>query len=304
MFTHNKYYEIKCAANDKFINLYGDHENGVVNNGNIVNLYSRTNNKDQRWALERFGSDYNVRIVCERGDAWYALNYNTQNASCIVWHLDSAANEDTVIQMQPTQSMSSMYYMKLLGRDLYLTAVGDTLKWTNNPRSYAQMFSLVEPGSSSGTGSKRLSMPVNINQKAYSEPVKSKGCALCCGVDVSSYYGSSANNNVSYFLNTYWSNSTGYSWGSPNAVMTESTYSLSTIKSEISAGRPVVVHGKGGGTEHWVVAFAYDNDAASPANVYVLDPYQGVERTLNEAMRATCGENYIFDGRIKKTRAK
>ena len=89
-FQYNHYYEIYNSSSGKYVNLNGDHENNVVNNGEKVTVYARTNNPDQRWALERYGSDNQVRIVLQRGGGWYALNYNTENTNCIVWHLNSA----------------------------------------------------------------------------------------------------------------------------------------------------------------------------------------------------------------------
>ena len=103
-FEYNHYYEIYNSGSGKYVNLSGDHEDGIVNNGEKVTMYARTNNPDQRWALERYGSDYQVRIVLQRGDGWYALNYNTSTAGCIVWHLNSAADSDTVITLEPVVS--------------------------------------------------------------------------------------------------------------------------------------------------------------------------------------------------------
>ena len=100
-FQYNHYYEIYNSSSGKYVNLNGDHENNVVNNGEKVTVYARTNNPDQRWALERYGSDNQVRIVLQRGGGWYALNYNTENTNCIVWHLNSAADKDTVITLEP-----------------------------------------------------------------------------------------------------------------------------------------------------------------------------------------------------------
>ena len=96
-FQYNHYYEIYNSSSGKYVNLNGDHENNVVNNGEKVTVYARTNNPDQRWALERYGSDNQVRIVLQRGGGWYALNYNTENTNCIVWHLNSAADKDKVV---------------------------------------------------------------------------------------------------------------------------------------------------------------------------------------------------------------
>lgn len=110
-FQYNHYYEIYNGG--KYVNLNGDHENNVVTNGEKVTMYARTNNPDQRWALERYGSDNQVRIVLQRGGGWYALNYNTENTNCIVWHLNSAADKDTVITLEPAVSFGGVYRLKL-----------------------------------------------------------------------------------------------------------------------------------------------------------------------------------------------
>ena len=88
-YEFNHYYEIQNVATGKYVNVLGNHEDGTVKNGETVNLFNRTNNPDQRWALENFGGNGNVRIVLQRGEGWYALNYNTRNTNCIVWHLNT-----------------------------------------------------------------------------------------------------------------------------------------------------------------------------------------------------------------------
>ena len=153
-FQYNHYYEIYNGG--KYVNLNGDHENNVVTNGEKVTMYARTNNPDQRWALERYGSDNKVRIVLQRGGGWYALNYNTENTNCIVWHLNSAADKDTVITLEPAVSFGGVYRLKLAQRNLYLTVVGSSLKWMAFTNKNDQVFSFVEPGADpngSGTDS-------------------------------------------------------------------------------------------------------------------------------------------------------
>ena len=118
-FEYNHYYEIYNSGSGKYVNLSGDHEDGIVSNGEKVTMYARTNNPDQRWALERYGSDYRVRIVLQRGDGWYALNYNTSTAGCIVWHLNSAADSDTVITLEPVVSFGGLYRLKLPAHNAY-----------------------------------------------------------------------------------------------------------------------------------------------------------------------------------------
>ena len=67
-YEFNHYYEIQNVATGKYVNVLGNHEDGTVKNGETVNLFSRTNNPDQRWALENFDaiiSDRNSRQATE-----------------------------------------------------------------------------------------------------------------------------------------------------------------------------------------------------------------------------------------------
>lgn len=110
-YEFNHYYELQNVATGKYVNVLGNHEDGTVKNGETVNLFSRTNNPDQRWALENFGGNGNVRIVLQRGEGWYALNYNTRNTNCIVWHLNTADDTDTVITTVEVENRPNTYYL-------------------------------------------------------------------------------------------------------------------------------------------------------------------------------------------------
>lgn len=145
-YIFNHYYELQNVATGKYVNVLGNHEDGVVKNGETVNLFTRTDNPDQRWALENYGGNSNVRIVLQRGEGWYALNYNTLNANCIVWHLSSAEDCDTVITTIPVEGQDNTYYFMLRDRAFYLTAVGTTLKWATYTGGEEQMFTIWEPG--------------------------------------------------------------------------------------------------------------------------------------------------------------
>ena len=131
------------------MNVLGNHEDGTVKNGETVNLFNRTNNPDQRWALENFGGNGNVRIVLQRGEGWYALNYNTRNTNCIVWHLNTADDTDTVITTVKVENRPNTYYLMLRDRSIYLTAVGTALKWSAYTGEEEQMFTILEPGTGS-----------------------------------------------------------------------------------------------------------------------------------------------------------
>ena len=128
-YEFNHYYELQNVQTRKYVNILGNHEDGTVKNGETVNLFARTDNPDQRWALENYGGSGNVRIVLQRGEGWYALNYNVNNANCIVWHLNTAEDPDTVITTIPVDGKANTYYFMLRDRSLYLTAVGTSLKW-------------------------------------------------------------------------------------------------------------------------------------------------------------------------------
>ena len=170
-YEFNHYYELQNVATGKYVNVLGNHEDGTVKNGEAVNLFNRTNNPDQRWALENYGGNGNVRIVLQRGEGWYALNYNTRNANCIVWHLNTADDIDTVITAVQVEGLTDTYYLKLRDRDTYLTADGTALKWTAYTGEKEQMFTILEPGTGSDgsdsdagsdTSDSKLSRPTRI----------------------------------------------------------------------------------------------------------------------------------------------
>ena len=289
-FQYNHYYEIYNGG--KYVNLNVDHENNVVNNGEEVTMYARTNNPDQRWALERYGRDYRVRIVLQRGGGWYALNYNIENTNCIVWHLNSAADKDTVITLEPAVSFGGIYRLKLEQRNLYLTVVGSSLKWMAFTNNSDQIFSFVEPGTNpgSGTNAHTIHMPVNVNQKYShnSQWIKDYGCAVCCGVDLASWL----NNNpytISDFKDYYYEDGRGYEkWRGPDGFSLQTRVSLSaaseaetieTIRSYVRNGTPIACHAKGSGNnQHWFVAYEVTGENGSTwatAGINVLDPYKG-----------------------------
>ena len=150
-YEFNHYYELQNVQTRKYVNILGNHEDGTVKNGETVNLFARTDNLDQRWALENYGGSGNVRIVLQRGEGWYALNYNV-NANCIVWHLNTAEDTDTVITTIPVDGKANTYYFMLRDRSLYLTAVGTSLKWQPYTGGGEQMFTILEPGTGGDGG--------------------------------------------------------------------------------------------------------------------------------------------------------
>lgn len=151
-YEFNHYYELQNVLTHKYVNIRGNHEDGVVKNGESVDLFVRTQNPDQRWALENYGGEGNVRIVLQRGEGWYTLNYNVSNANCIVWHLNTAEDNDTVITTIPVEGKTDTYYFMLRDRSLYLTAVGAALKWQEYTGGAEQIFTILEPGTGGDGG--------------------------------------------------------------------------------------------------------------------------------------------------------
>ena len=63
-YEFNHYYELQNVATGKYVNVLGNHEDGTVKNGEAVNLFNRTNNPDQRWALENYGGKAMSESFC------------------------------------------------------------------------------------------------------------------------------------------------------------------------------------------------------------------------------------------------
>lgn len=173
LYIFNHYYEIKNKATGRFVNVQGNHNNNILRNGEIVNLYERTDDPDQRWAFECYGEDGHVRIVLQRGEGAYALNYDMFNACCIIWNLNSAKDSDTVIQIIPCSDNTNAFYFMLSDRKIYLTAADNNLRWMNYTGGDEQLFTIQEPSNNIGTDkktnilSKEITVPVDIASTPY-----------------------------------------------------------------------------------------------------------------------------------------
>ena len=115
-YEFNHYYELQNVATGKYVNVLGNHEDGIVKNGETVNLFNRTNNPDQRWALENYGGNGNVRIVLQRGEGWYALNYNTRKGNRIGWDVEKGQENETGITLGQGERTNDTDNFKKRGR--------------------------------------------------------------------------------------------------------------------------------------------------------------------------------------------
>lgn len=318
-FEYNQYYEIYNSGSGKYVNLSGDHEDGIVSNGEKVTMYARTNNPDQRWALERYGSDYRVRIVLQRGDGWYALNYNTSTAGCIVWHLNSAADSDTVITLEPVVSFGGLYRLKLPAHNAYLTVVGSELKWLPYTGDGNQYFLFVEPGSNPGGGTlqKTIDIPVLLSQKSHTDQwFRGAGCAVTAGIMAAAYRDNTIYNIHSFdgtapSKQPYWTESDGYvRWETPRGwcfvedgnvtKYPSDAETVAYIKSIIDMDIPPICHcptldG------HWMLAYGYTSGSTFD-DIKIVDPADGTRKTLKEGIILSCGSGGLSAGitRIRK----
>lgn len=273
----------------------------------------------QRWSVAVH--DGYARLHA-RQDTRFAVCLFHETAHCGLSLWEDRA-EDTKIDFITIDRTQNLYRIKSYSvncrEDLYLTAVDDAgsvkfdwMPWSEETGQIWKLFPC-----STENFSSELTMPLNINQhyREYPKEIQKMGCALCCGVDVSAYYGFSEGNTVEYFYANYWGKNF-YSWRSPCAVMKEAFFAddealFACIKNEIDASHPMIVHGIGGGTEHWVVAYGYTGRASGAQDILVLDPYgddhetfSGGYRTLHSAMVRCCGQNYTLSGRTKTTQAQ
>ena len=145
----------------------------------------------------------------------------------------------------------------------------------------------------SGLTEAALTMNCNINQKYYMNDfnIINWGCAVCACCDVASFYHGSAYTladmaDAEVYIPCQPGDPTGdsgsawcYFYNAPSAYFTE--YVVATeeqeqarqaIKEEILACRPVVVKIGAGRNEHYVVAYGFENNAASNNDIKVLDP--------------------------------
>lgn len=136
-------------------------------------------------------------------------------------------------------------------------------------------------------------------------PVTSKDVIyqITCGMDVASFY-SGKSYSFADFRNCYedhsnenppyvkylWKTPAGYTFVADNAPSGKNEAdTIAYIKRYIDQGIPPICHCLPvTGNQHWVVPFKYTSGSGWDS-IWVLDPYLGVERTMAEAMRVSCG---------------
>lgn len=130
------------------------------------------------------------------------------------------------------------------------------------------------------------------------------GCAVCCAADVASFVeGTSLDPSVMKSRNVFTSTNISCNWSKASdecdwrPTSSPSNY-LEKIKHHVNSGLPVIVrlNNPSTGNDHWVVAYGYNNSAATSSNIFIKDPYNSANTTLSQAMatRNYSALKYIF----------
>lgn len=279
---NNTYYRFQAYSSGEYLNIYTD--GAVKNNTTVTTFKLNSSDNCQIWkSVEYSAYGLSGTILKSRANEGFVLDRLRINDStgkkndADVYTLATSAT-DLKDQLVAIESATQGYCkIKLVHENLYLTvtdeakkAGGYNVRWLAPTGGVNQLWLAQE------CISKTLSLKETVNQWYIGNDVtvRKKGCALCCGVMISKYYGYSANNNISYFYNNYWA-SNGYQWLAPTAKFTDKiNFSVSGIKSEIDAGHPVALHAyTTPDKEHWVTVIGYNGTGSKIDDFIVADPY-------------------------------
>lgn len=303
---------------NKYLTICGTNVTSL-SNPHALMLFTRTYLNEQRFSYA--GPAGSASTICASMNTNFGLNaYRVgTNWTCNL-HTVSGNETDASIIMEQSGNYYKIRLTNYANR--YLTAAGITngagVYWAAATGGTNQLWSLHrdEPthAPTQFPTAKTLSMPNNINQKysGNSDWFKNNACAICCMADVASYY---SPNHTLYTLQDMIN--CGAAIEGQGAVMANAPYVgfnaytagsyLDMIKAEIAENRPVLVHCKkstDSNAQHWVVAFKYENGAATIDDITVLDPAGdmgpavGAVRTLSDAMEHSHQLDYISELRM------
>ncbi len=296
-FAWNTYYEIQNVQYGTYINLYGNHSGSTIPNGNVISLWARTNDMDQKW----MGAPYeNAAKIVPQRNTGYVMNMHSGNSSAIAWPASSASVSDTCIDFITVNADENLYRLKLYHRNLYLTATGanNTLFWQAANNNDTQLFRLLTSG---GGGITMNDIP-NQYYSGNSSWIRTYGCALCCGV-VMAEWEKGKDYSLSDFAGHYDTvGGNGYYWTGPDGFSASAAENLASlteaqtiarIRQLVNAGTPVACHLYASGDEHWVVAYSATGSGTTWATsgITVLDPFNastssttGLRHSISTAM--------------------
>ena len=302
-------YRINHPATGRVVNLYISSSTGSVPHGTPLSLYPWQNNSDQKFEMEYRGDYVIFRL---QRDTSQVINRNASNNQAMVWPFstDQATLNDSLIN---TETEGGNMRIKLVHQGLYLTkdSSSNMLYWQPKAATNRQYFTLQQvdgdPGGDTGTGDGHEILGLktyNYNQKeGPSTGFRAAGCACVCGMDVASFYAGRRYSFAEFrgyyddyssaespYIEYYWGTPAGYTFvpdWAPNGKNEADT--IAYIKRYIDAGIPPICHCLAvNKDQHWVVPFKYESGSGWDS-IWVLDPYLGVERRMNEAMNLSCG---------------
>lgn len=281
-----------------------------------VNIWSNTDSTDQRWSIGSLSTRQQVKSM---SNTQYMLNAYTSTWNCDVY----TSNNDTYVNF--VYVSAGVYRIQLdSDKSKYLTAEGtasgSNVKWAAlNSSSNAQQWKVELVSSSVSGESVKISMPsgrVCCWNQRYPDIVSAlnnraagtgtKGCTITTALDLVNFYGP-ANYTIDQIAAAWSSDGMNWRWnfsscGTKLRVNSDSeklvgTQAFPTIRSEIKAGRPVIVNiGTGNSDNHTVMCYGYENGGTSYSDFLVMDPIKltsggaistektGSDHTLQQSM--------------------
>lgn len=308
------------------LSVYGNTQ--VSQNRNVI-VWNKQSVADQLWRVDVDSGYARIKsmipdpahnnVVCN-----YALNIwlgSSNYGNCDI-HTWSDNLEDSKINFRTVNASQNLYliqcYRNNADNNLYLTAEstasGANVKWTGRNTGLNQVWKLIEKTSSGGNDEHLIQMPYNYNQKdGPSKGFRAAGCACTCGMDVASFY-SGKPYSFADFREHYddYSNADEpyiiYKWTTPGGYKFEEdktpsgmneANTIAYIKRYIDQGIPPICHCLPVSlSQHWVVPFRYESGSGWDS-IWVLDPNEGKERRMSEAMDLSCGGTSGGVDRIK-----
>ena len=259
-----------------------------------VNIWNATGSNDQKWSIASLGSGQQVKSM---NNTRYMLNANTSTWNCDVY----TSNSDTYVNF------------KSLGSGLY------RIQLDSDQTKY-----LTAEGTASGSNVKRYSEIVTALKK-QAGGTGTKGCTITTALNLVNFYGPD-NYTINNIIGAWDKGGQGMTWGwdfsscgtklrvAGSSEALSGTSAFPAIRSEIQAGRPVIVNiGTGNGDNHTVMCYGYENGGTAYSDFLVKDPIRiasgggistekaGSDHSLQQAMNNNGHPQGIWS--IRRTRS-
>lgn len=326
MYTFERFYYFRPyrGKSNYWLNRYGE---GAISSHQKATLYTATGAADQRLQVHKV--DGGCQLISALSTDFkdetkmFGLNIYGRKAGSVCDFFPVYNNfDDALIDLLTVDAANSLYRIKLIKHDLYLTPASNAnnagLTWEVASGADNQVWQLCASQSSGGSVKESIDLPVHLSQKTHSEKwFRDSGCAVTAGIMAAAYHDNTIYNIHSfdgYVTNKdeqtikIWTQSGGYSWYTPGGWEfledTEiTTYpsdaeTVAYIKSIIDSGIPPLCHCPGG-RGHWMVAYDYTSGSTFE-DILIVDPADGNQKTLAAGMRLSCDGTAQGITRIRK----